>query len=364
MRIGVISLLQNIDPAYSVATVTLSHLRMLKLHGHEPVLITGTDSSLEEKDIGCEIMKILPVWHWKDYRLGEDLIEEDEKHVEEVKLALAEHTSGMRLLAHDMILQGWYRPYGEALMAADKVWHVIHSRVGGGHKFQLPEGHKIMVLNESLVEETRVWFGRDTICVPNAVDILEYNKCQELTRKWVKDWGLLDYDYIFTYPLSAPRWGAKGVDWLATFVKYMNIQGHKTALVLLLAHANTDQKFSFDTDHYSNVMYEEHKLGVSHDVVRDFMQISDGFLLPSVSETSSLVAQEAALSKNCVILNRILKLPYKAGIADMRALNDLSFEFVLRQFLDESKHLNEFRRVRKEMNEYRIGKRLSEWLCA
>jgi hypothetical protein len=54
---------------------------------------------------------------------------------------------------------------------------------------------------------------------------------------------------------------------------------------------------------FTSDISKECALGVPRKVVRDLMLISNVFILPSRSETYSLVAQEAGLCKNLLVLN-------------------------------------------------------------
>ena len=365
MKIAILSLLQDIDPGYAVATVTLSHIRMLKEQGHEVLLLTSEDSILKAEDVGCEVRCELPVWQLHDYTMNEPLKEEDTERIVKIKEVISRYTDYV-LIEHDFILQGWYYPHGLATTYFNNIWHVIHSKVGSTPVKKLPNSHKVIVLDDSLIEATEKHYEASSrvFCIPNPVDILEFNDAEEETKKMVKEWGLLDYDYIFTYPFCATRWSAKGADFFALFTKYMENQGLKVAGVFLMSHANSpDFKIPvWDTCHFSNVMFKEYNFGVSKKVVRDFMWLSDGFLLPSHAETSSLVYKEAALAKNPVILNRLLKLNSKASTANLMRKAEDNYEVVLQQFLKESKHLDDFRFIRKNLNENSVGKQLSNLL--
>lgn len=364
MKIGVLALLQNLDPGYSVATVVKNHLKTIKHYGHEPVLITSSDSSIKPEDVfGAEVRAVLPVWQFHDYALNENVRPADQEHIQHARLAIQEAVKDVdRIIEHDCVLQGWFYPYGIALNSIDNVAHVIHSVPGNQPLRELNPTHRILVLNENMIGRTKEAYGTDRItAIPNYIDIRDYLGFHDITKRMIKDWNLLDYDYIFTYPLSATRWHAKGVPFLAEFTKYMWNQGYKVCLVLLLAHAK-GLPLSFDHCHHSNAEYEEYKDGVPREVVRDFMLLSDGFFLASTSELSPLVHMEAALAKNPVYINRMLKLTTEAETIDMTQQYNWHFEIILRDFFKETKYLNEFRRVRKDMNADVIGKKLIDWM--
>lgn len=365
MKIGIFALLQNLDPAYSVATVVKNQIKLISYFGHEPILITSADSSIKSEDVyGAEVRAVLPVWQFHDYTPDQELRDADVDHILEARKAIGEAIKDIdRLIEHDCILQGWFLPYGLALNHFDHVGHVIHSVPNNPSIKILNKTHRILVLNENLIEQTKRSYPdcSNITAISNHLDIRDYLGFHEATRRMIKDWKLLEYDYIFTYPLSATRWSSKGVPFLAEFTKYMWNQGYKVALVLLLGHART-LTLSFDDCHLSNAMYDEYKDGVPREVVRDFMLLSDGFFFPSHSELSPLVHMEAALAKNPIYINRMLKLTTKAKTIDMTQQYNWNFELVLQDFLSTTKHLDEFRRVRKDMNQDVIGKRLIDWM--
>lgn len=361
MKIAFVNVLYDIDPGYAVSTVLLSHIRMVKKQGYEPVLITTKDSKLTDKETGCEVRKVMPVLQLKDYYIGMPMDKEHTDLIPEIEKSIREATQDCaRIVEHDLILQGWYAPYGEAIKRINNITHVIHSQPNNQYVQNIPDDHKILVLNQKLVEQAKAAYHTQNVkVIENPVDIMEFLGFQDLTKQWINRWGLLDYDYIFTYPFCYTRWDTKGADWFAIFTKYMNNQGLKTAGVFLLSHAN-DCTRNFDTCHFSNAMFEEHKFGVKREIVRDFMLLSDGFFLPSTAETSSLVYMEAALAKNPVILNRLLKLPANSKTANLSETSNVMMETVLNLFLEESKPWSEFRRLRKSMNENIIGKKLCD----
>ncbi len=366
-KVGIIALLQSLDPAYSVATVVLSHVRMLKKQGFVPVLLTSEDSSITDEEVGCEVRAVIPVWQLFDYTETGNIRVEDRPRIDDVRNVIERSTKDCDILIeHDCIMQGWFAIHGLALNYIPNVRHVIHSRVNHQPIKKIPETHRVLVLNRNEIIPTEKAYqaeGRVT-AIPNAMDICDYHGMEPLTREWIEKWKLHEYDYIFTYPFSATRKDAKGFDWFALFTKYMNDMGNKTAGVFLMAHGDKLPPISWDFCHFSNHMFPEHRMGVSRKIVRDFMLYSDGFLFPSVSELSPIVHLEAAASKNCVILNNILHIDHDSYNEDMQNLTNAHFELVRRRFLEGSRMLNEFRRVRRYMNENEIGKRLCDWLSA
>lgn len=364
-KIGFLSIEHDIDPAYAVQSVLLTHIRMAKGQGHTPFLITTRTSTITDEQAGCEVRKVLPAFQLKDYLNGMTMEPEHVALVSEIELTMRVATEDCdHIVANDLVLQGWMAPYGVAVNRLGNVKHVIHSMPVNQYIRNLGKGDRLAVLNEKLVAQAKEAYGTEAVdVIENAVDIGEFLGFQPITKQWIKEWKLDTMDYVFTYPLCVTRWDAKGVNWLALFTKYMNDQGLKAALVLLLSHVESDKTVKLDRMHFSNAMYPEWVAGVPKEVVRDFQLYSDGFMLPSTAETSSLVAMEAMLAKNTVFLNRVLKLPYECETANMLDSSNASMECTLARFLEASKHLDDFRNLRKTKNYGYVGKKLCDWIC-
>jgi hypothetical protein len=320
---------------------------------------------ITDEQAGCEVRKVLPVFQLKDYMNGMKLNAEHEGVIPSIEISMRKATEDCDfIVANDLVVQGWYAPFGVAVCQIGNVKHIIHSMPVNQFIRKLGEGDRLAVLNDKLVDQAKSAYSTDAVdVIENACDIGEFLGFDDVTKKWIKEWKLDQYDYIFTYPLCVTRWDAKGVNWLALFTKYMNDQGLKTALVLLLSHVDADRKFTFDKCHFSNAMFPEWKAGVPKNIVRDFQLYSDGFMLPSTAETSSLVYMEATLAKNCVFLNRTLRLPADCETANMLDSSNASLENTLSRFLKESKHLDEFRKLRKTKTYDAVGKRLCKFIC-
>lgn len=111
-------------------------------------------------------------------------------------------------------------------------------------------------------------------------------------RKWLKELahklGLSDIEVTFTSEFSP--WSAKEVRW---------------AEEVIAKEKTGDGQASSDIPKAKEILENKYPLHVQcpRQMVRDLMLLSNVFILPSRSETYSLVAQEAALCGNLLILN-------------------------------------------------------------
>ena len=152
--------------------------------------------------------------------------------------------------------------------------------------------------------------------VPHATDPAEFFGFNDITKKLVEDHDMYSADVIGCYPLRLDR-GKQPEKVLQIFAAIKGI-GRKVRLVFCDFHSTGGDKVVYRQELknmaldlgmtssevvFTSDMGPETALGVPHAVVRDLMILSNLFILPSRSETYSLVAQEAGLCGNLLVLN-------------------------------------------------------------
>ena len=155
----------------------------------------------------------------------------------------------------------------------------------------------------------------EVFVVPHSTDYLDYNKFEPITRRLVTEKGLLSRDVIIVYPLRMDRgkqphvlvdiaYALKGVG-LTVAVIYADFQstgGDKVDYREEIKGKAEDLNILEDIIFMSEFDLEA-QMDSSRQVVSDLFELSNFFILPSMSETYSLVAQEAMLKGNFCILN-------------------------------------------------------------
>ena len=155
----------------------------------------------------------------------------------------------------------------------------------------------------------------EVVCVPHSSDFVSYNKLEPVVERLVKDKGLLDKDVVMVYPLRMDRGKqphvlvdiayavkSRGLSVAVIYADFQSTGGDKvTYHQEILRRADDldlrdDITFMSDFDAGSEMDSSQH-------VVSDLFMISNFFILPSQSETYSLVAQEAMMKGNFCILN-------------------------------------------------------------
>lgn len=153
--------------------------------------------------------------------------------------------------------------------------------------------------------------------VPHAHDIAKFSKFEDITKKLIKEKNLYEADVIMVYPLRLDRGKQPhivmeiaaeikrcGFPVRAIFVDFHSTGGDKVTYrdEIRASAAKLDlaeQDIIFTSDFDSSLATE-----APRGLVSDLMELSNVFILPSRSETYSLVAQEAMAKGNLVILNQ------------------------------------------------------------
>lgn len=152
--------------------------------------------------------------------------------------------------------------------------------------------------------------------VPHSTDYLEFNKFEPLVKKLVKDKKLLEADVIMVYPLRLDRGkqphininilsslkNERKLDSRLIFADFQSTGGDK------VVYREEMKKQALDLNVKDEVIFlsefdEAFKLEADRKVISDLFELSNFFILPSMSETYSLIAQEAMAKGNFCILN-------------------------------------------------------------
>ena len=155
---------------------------------------------------------------------------------------------------------------------------------------------------------------------PHATDFCEFMGFQDITKKLVDEKDMLSADVIMVYPARLDR--GKQLQFNILTMAELKKLGRSVRFIAQDFHSSsTDEKD--DKRRYREELKKlaaENGLGETEvtftsefdeslrvrcprQMVRDLMLLANVFILPSVSETYSLVAQESALCSNFLILN-------------------------------------------------------------
>jgi glycosyltransferase involved in cell wall biosynthesis len=322
--------------SYSPIIVVQEQLKMFKRAGYNPILI-ATDSWDPPEDsyyADIETKKLAQV-AYQDPPVINDLFHEDVNLIEEQLKEIIEDNSVV--ITHDLIFLPDYVKYNIAArrIAEQKPsvrWiHWVHSATGPNTLIQeramYGDEYKKLLLSK---------FPNSIVAYPNAQDIPrvarnfsyeEYEVVEvphstdpteglhPLVQRLYDDLHLGDKEILMIYPIRFDRGkvpqmhvramaACKEVG-LSSHVIYCNFQstgGDKIVLMEevreLAKELGVEDRMTFISE-FDDLAHME----VDHKIILDLFTLSNIFLLPSRSETYSLITQEAMLKGNLCFLN-------------------------------------------------------------
>ena len=345
--IAILTNFTSYDKKYSLCNVAAEQIRMLERNNYKIKIIVNegfienTVGAIDTPDkrkeaLGVykeEYLHFIPNVRCYNELKRDDTWEEDIKKIADLLEPILKDVD--TVFSHDLIYQPAYLKLNHAArLIAEKLpaiqWlHWIHSSTTP------------MVLHASAdyLQTVKTAFPRSFVIYPNAYEIprvaknLGYEEDQvkvvphatdpadffgfhEITKKLTEDHNILSADVTGCYPLRLDR-GKQPEKVLQIFVAIKKL-GRKVRLVFCDFHSTGGDKVKYRQElkemaidlgmTSSEILFTsdigpDTALGVPHAVVRDLMLISNLFILPSRSETYSLVAQEAGLCSNLLVLN-------------------------------------------------------------
>ena len=337
--IGILTSFYEFNSAYSLCSVVESQLTALKKYGYPTVLFVHDNFKDDDKvPEGVEIRKIVPRFELQDYGAHQQVNEDYKSQVDTAYKAFKENFQDIDIMMeHDMIFQGWFLPYCEAIhkLAKEskiKWFHWIHSVPNlmpkgldypHRYRYELPMNSKLVYLNNyHLIRaaESFSTFPKDVRIIYNPVDPRLFWNLHPLVKSLIDKYGILEADYLQIYPVSTPRMvSGKQVNIVIEIMGKLKKMGKKVCLVVCNAHANAekDKQLVFKMLEHatanglsmSEVIFTSledkpnNELGVPREVVSQLFQLSNLFVFPSISENCSLILLEAMLSKCLLVLN-------------------------------------------------------------
>lgn len=344
-KIGILTTFGNIDPQYSVANLVVDQLRMLVKYGYTPTLfvLEGFKNGLPEL-IPSEVIvrSTVPRVKLTDYQLGVPKGPDFDNQVKLLTEALSEELKDFDIIiTHDIVFQTWFLVQNQAIRnIAEKYpnikWiHWCHSapqarptKLEYPHtlRFSGMPNSTYIAMNytdiELYAQQYDVPVGRVQV-VYNCRDLIRFFGMHPLTEKLVEKYKLIDCDVMGVYPtrMSSGKNPDVAIELFAHINKKLYDVGKNAKLVFCNSYSNAQNEKDY-MQHLrdmaitwglpkENLIFtseegKEWELGVPPQVVRDLLQISNVFFLPSKSEGCSLVLLEAALTKNLIILNGTL----------------------------------------------------------
>jgi glycosyltransferase involved in cell wall biosynthesis len=322
------------DPTYSLNIVIEEQLAMLLRHGYQPVAITE------------DIFKPARVWenvtlrHFPAYIPRGNVVNFHDKWEDDVSrlhVALREALTGIDVvLTHDLIYQPsslWLNMAARkvAMEREDITWlNWVHSATPSevwtqsdprlGHcQTHFPRS-KTIYPNSYSINRVATNFRCEVdqvSIVPHSTNVCEYLGFDPLTTRLVSEKRILDADAILVYPIRLDR--GKQVEYVLRTAAEIKRLDRTVRVIIVDFHSTGGDKVTYrkslqeaaidiglnDTDlTFTSQFTPEWKTRVPRNVVRDLMLLCNIFVMPSRSETYSLITQEAGLCGAFLVLNR------------------------------------------------------------
>lgn len=326
--------------AYSLNIVTQNQIKMLLIHGYEPTVIVHDtfvpEGIYDHPKVTIEKIPNVPCHNEvkKDPTFDEDVAKIYNRLKEILK-------DGDVVITHDIVYQNACLKHNFAARKAAKElpgvkWlHWIHSATSPAllqmvrpiftdeylSLIQTPfPNAKYIYPNAYAIPAVAKNFGvsqEEVKVVPHPTDICGFLGISPEVEEIVYEKGLLEADAVTTYPIRLDR--GKQVEFVIKTMAMLKETGRTVRVVIVDFHSTGGDKVTYrdelrdvaidyglagDEVLFTSDLREEWQHEVPQDVVRDFQLLSNVFIMPSVSETYSLITQEAALTKQVVVLNQ------------------------------------------------------------
>lgn len=335
-KIAIFTSFDSYDAAYSLNLVAEDQVKMLLVGGYEPVVVVNEGFKPEgayalpgvllEKvpKATASNQGILPD-NWKDEVDSLSAKYEDIVVRHGVKTAIThDFISQPAALVHNLAL----RKVGErqpGLSFLHWVHSVFSSNVGSNvleaakigrskwpnSKIVFPNAYdRPRVARSFNVEEG------DVLHVPHPIDIAGFYNFPEPLRRVIEEREILDKDIIIVYPCRLDR--GKQPHFIIEIAAALKRFGSSVSFICCDFSSTGGDKVTYreemkaradalgldDTDVvFLSEAAKEYSYNAPRSVMMGLFSISNVFILPSKSETYSLVAQEAAIAGNFLILN-------------------------------------------------------------
>jgi len=323
------------DSTYSLNIIAEAQLSMLRESGRYNV-VAVVDENFKPERVWCdvELRYIPPPKERKNHiefypQLDDDIVKTHRALVE----VLADADV---IITHDLIYQSAMMP----LNYAARLWQEKNPTPVWLNWVHSATPSPIWTTRDAKLEPLQCHMPNSKICYPNAWDVprvqrayrcgpgdvavvphptnvVEYLGFQDITKRLVAERDLLSADVIMVYPVRLDR--GKQVEYVMRTAKGLKDFGKSVRVVCVDFHSTGGDKVKYRDElkmlgidlgfdevelTFTSEFDKELHLRAPREVVRDLMLLCNVFVMPSVSETYSLIAQEAGLCAAFLVLNR------------------------------------------------------------
>lgn len=342
-RVACLTSFTDFDPTYSLCRIVDEQIRMLVGSGYKPVIIVKAGFRPVEMFALPEVeLRFITPFPASNY-IGEAVDVSFKQDVETLKKELIENLKDVDVvLTHDLI----YQPESlkinfaarQAIKEDDHVskirWlHWVHSATSPetlGKELQqsdtyfevasqkFPNSFVVFPNAYSIPRVARAFgYEEDEVkVVPHSTNLPGFAEWDPLMIKLVMEKNMLSADAIAVYPIRLDR--GKQVEVVIKTMAQLKKLDYTVRVIIADFHSTGGDKVTYREDlkkialdwglndfdlTFTSEFHESWKTSVPHKVIHDLLELSNVFMLPSKSETYSLIAQEAGLMGNLLVLN-------------------------------------------------------------
>jgi len=339
-KVAIFTTFSEVSEAYSLNRIVQDQLKMLLSHGYEPTVIVAETFKPEgiyaDKRVKIAPIPIVPVHN----EVKKD--ETFESDVESLTIALQTILKDIDVvITHDIVYQPAALKHNfAARKVADDLpqlrWlHWIHSATSPYTLSNLKpyfQEEYLKLLDKPFPNSFYIFFNYYSVprisqnfnvpqkmvrVVHHPSDLADVFGLSEGVAKLIKDKGIVLADAICIYPVRLDR--GKNVEMMiktmaclkdfslsvkAIVVDFHSTGGDKVTYRDDLKNIGIDYGLSADELIFTSEVYPEWQTEIPHTDVLGLMRLSNVFIMPSKSESYSLITQEAGLNKCVVVLNQ------------------------------------------------------------
>ena len=329
-KIAIFTTFSYYDPAYSLERIAETQIKQLVKNNYKVVTIAA-----QGFNGGGEFSKT-EIRHLPQVPIDNDkILPSFEEDVDKISTILPNLMQDIRIaFTHDIFFQFASIPYNEALrryMQNEKdvfLLNWIHSVPSQPPAFlKYPEDCRFKRIPNSYMIYPNDWDKKrvaimygleidEVKTIHHPIDLDEFYKLDQDTIDFVHKYNLYEADVILVYPLRMDR--GKQPEKVVQIMAGLKNRGLSVRCIIIDFHSTGEHFLAYkeeckewakrtglDNDLiFSSEFKEKFKSSCPYNFVSDLMRIANVFIMPSRSETFSLITAEAALSKNLLVLNK------------------------------------------------------------
>jgi hypothetical protein len=346
-RVAIFTTFSSADAAYSLNRVVQDQIKMLVFNGYRPLVLVAEGFTPKEAYAlpGVSLFHLPTVTVSNDGQLPPTWGEEVQAMRAALKEALKDtdvvithdiisqpaaliHNLAARIVVQDFPHMRWLH-WVHSVFSSNMPSNIMEASKKGRERF--PNSYLVYPNSWDIPRLARNFAYEETQIkhCPHPTDVEEFYSMHEVSRRFVRYYDVLSADAVLVYPCRLDR--GKQPHLLVELAGALKRLGKSVRAIIMDFHSTGGDKVD-----YRNGMKEQmRELGLTdremiffsefdkryeyeapQQVVKDLMMVSNVFLMPSRSETYSLVTQEAILCGNFVLLNQDFP-PFRSIFGDL-----------------------------------------------